>query len=178
MPPILAVLKEVTMAELVVVAFDTESAAQNLMKEIAQLQKEYIVELQDAAVITRSADGKYKVEQANDIVGAGLLGGAFWGMLVGMLFLMPFVGAAIGAASGALSGKLADVGIDKRFIEALNDKLEPGKSAALLIVAKATPDRVLDAIKGYGGTIVQSSLSADAQAKLQEALSVKPVATA
>jgi uncharacterized membrane protein len=165
------------MAELVVIAFDTEDAAEKLMAEVGQLQKQYIVTLQDAAVISRSADGKYNVKQATDLVGAGLLGGTFWGMLIGMLFFMPFIGAAIGAASGALSGKLADIGIDKKFIETLNDKLEPGKSAAVLIVDKATPDRVLEAVKGYGGTIVQSSLSEQDQAKLQAALNVAPAAT-
>jgi uncharacterized membrane protein len=158
-------------AELVIIAFDDESAAEKLMGEVALLEKQFIVQLQDAAVITRNLDGHYKVTQATDIVGAGALGGAFWGLLVGMLFLMPFVGAAIGAASGALTGKLADIGIDKRFIDALGDKLPPGKSAAVLIVEKATPDKVLDAVKGFGGTILQSSLTAEAQARLQAALS-------
>jgi uncharacterized membrane protein len=163
-------------AELVIVAFDDESAAERLMAEIALLEKQFIVQLQDAAVITRGADGRYRVKQATDIVGVGALGGAFWGLLVGMLFLMPFIGAAIGAASGALSGKLADMGIDQRFIETLGDKLPPGKSAAVLIVDKATPDKVLEAVKGYGGTILQSSLTADAQARLQAALSSTPAA--
>jgi uncharacterized membrane protein len=162
---------------LVVIAFDTESATANFIAETGRLQKQFILKLQDAAVITRSTDGKYKVRQATDLVGAGVLGGAFWGMLVGMLFFMPFVGAAIGAASGALSGKLADIGIDKQFIEALEEKLAPGKFAVVLIVEKATPDRFLEAVKGYGGTVVQSSLSAEAQEKLQEALSAKPAAT-
>jgi uncharacterized membrane protein len=161
-------------AELVVIAFDDSSAADNLMAEISTLEKQYIVQLQDAAVITRAADGRYHVKQAVDIVGAGALGGAFWGLLVGFLFLMPFVGAAIGAASGALSGAFADMGIDQRFIEMLSGKLPPGKSAVVLIVEKATPDKVLEAIAGYGGTIVQSSLTADAQAKLQVALNRPP----
>jgi uncharacterized membrane protein len=161
-------------AELVIIAFDDEGAAEKLMAEISALERQYVVQLQDAAVITRSVDGQYKVKQAVDVVGAGALGGAFWGLLVGFLFLMPFVGAAIGAASGALSGKFADIGIDQRFIEILNDKLPPGKSAAVLIVQKATPDKVLEAIKGYGGTILQSSLTAEAQAKLQEALNSAP----
>lgn len=158
------------MAELVIIAFDDENAAEKLMAEIALLEKQFIVQLQDAAVITRNLDGQYNVTQATDIVGAGALGGAFWGLLVGMLFLMPFVGAAIGAASGALSGKLADIGIDKRFIDTLGDRLPPGKSAAVLIVEKATPDKVLEAVQGFGGTILQSSLTAEAQARLQAAL--------
>ncbi|MGD0474779.1 MAG: DUF1269 domain-containing protein [Candidatus Velthaea sp.] len=162
------------MAELVIIAFDNESAAEKLMAEVATLESQYVVQLQDAAVITRSTDGRYNVKPAVNVVGAGLLGGTFWGLLVGFLFLMPFVGAAIGAAGGALSGKLAELGIDQRFIEILADKLPPGKSAAVLIVEKATPDKVLDAIRGYGGTIVQSSLTAEAQARLQAALSSAP----
>lgn len=166
------------MAELVIIAFDDESAAEKLMAEISTLERQYIVQLQDAAVITRSADGRYNVKAAVDVVGAGALGGTFWGLLVGMLFFMPFVGAAIGAASGALSGKLADIGIDQRFIEILSDKLPPGKSAAVLIVEKATPDKVLEAVRGFGGTIVQSSLTAEAQARLQAALNSAPPAAA
>jgi uncharacterized membrane protein len=160
------------------IAFDDENAAEKLMAEIATLERQYIVQLQDAAVIARSADGRYQVKQAVDVVGAGALGGAFWGLLVGILFFMPFAGAAIGAASGALSGKLADIGIDQRFIEVLSDKLPPGKSAAVLIVEKVTPDKVLEAVRGFGGTIVQSSLTAEAQARLQAALNSAPASAA
>lgn len=166
------------MAELVVVSFDTPDATEKFVAEINALQKQYVVKLQDAAFVSRSADGKYQVKEATDLVGNGLLGGAFWGLLVGTLFLMPFVGAAIGAATGGITGKLADIGIDKHFIDALDGKLAPGKSAVVLIIEKATPDRVLEAVKGLGGTVIQSSLSAEDQAKLQEALGAAPAAPA
>jgi uncharacterized membrane protein len=64
--------------------------------ELGQLQKERLVTLDDAAVVVRRQDGKVKVNQATSLVGAGSLGGAFWGMLIGLLFFMPWLGLAVG----------------------------------------------------------------------------------
>ena len=72
------------------------------------------------AVLLREAyreDGKVKVKQSNNLVGAGALGGAFWGMLIGLFFFMPWMGLAIGASSGAIAGKFSDYGIDDSFIK-------------------------------------------------------------
>jgi uncharacterized membrane protein len=48
--------------------------------------------------------------------------------------------------------------------------LKPGTSALFMIVEKVTPDRAVAALSPYGGTVLKSSLSEEAQAKLQEAL--------
>ena len=90
------------MSELVVVAFDNATEADALMDKLAKLEKQHLVSLDDAAVVVRKADGKVKVKQAQSLVGAGAVGGAFWGMLIGLLFLAPWLGMAIGALSGAL----------------------------------------------------------------------------
>lgn len=75
-----------------VVAFDNETGAARMRDELGQLQKERLVTLDDAAVVVRRQDGKVKVNQATSLVGAGSLGGAFWGMLIGLLFFMPWLG--------------------------------------------------------------------------------------
>jgi len=77
------------MSELFVLAVDNEPEAQQLVGILSRLQKENLITLEDAAVVTRKPDGKVKVKQANSLVGAGALGGAFWGMLIGLLFFAP-----------------------------------------------------------------------------------------
>ena len=157
------------MSELVVVAFDNAIEADALMDKLGKLEKEHLVSLDDAAVVVRKADGKVKVKQAHSLVGSGAMGGAFWGMLIGLLFLAPWLGLAIGAVSGALAGKMTDIGIDDNFIKEVGATIKPGHSAAFLLVRESTPDKVLDELKGFNGTVLKTSLSKENEAKLKVA---------
>ena len=77
----------------------------------------------------------------------------------------------MGAAAGAVSGALTDVGIDDKFMKDLAATMQPGSSALFVLARKSTPDKVLEEIRGTGGTILQTSLSHDDEAKLQAAVS-------
>ncbi|MGE3600961.1 MAG: DUF1269 domain-containing protein, partial [Dehalococcoidia bacterium] len=105
------------MSTLAVVKFENETGADAMREELGRLQQQELIKLEDAAVVVRRPDGKVKVKQATSLVGAGALGGAFWGMLIGLLFFMPWLGMAVGAASGALGGKMQDIGVDDNFIK-------------------------------------------------------------
>jgi uncharacterized membrane protein len=157
------------MSELIVFAFDNEQGAIDMRDALVGLQKQYLITLDDAAVVVRKQDGKVKVKQAVSLVGAGAMGGAFWGMLIGLLFLAPWLGMAIGAAAGALGGKLTDVGVDDNFIKEVGATIEPGHSALFLLVRDATPDKVLDEVKKFNPTVLRTSLSAEDEAKLKAA---------
>ena len=93
-----------------------------------------------------------------------------WGALIGLLFLAPVAGMAIGAASGALTGKLSDYGISDQFAKDLGARLGPGSSAVFVLVRKVTADKVVPEVSKFGGTVMQTSLSAEAEARLQVAL--------
>ena len=98
------------------------------------------------------------------------MGGSFWGLLIGFLFLNPLAGAAVGAGAGALSGKLADIGINDKFMKDLGETFTPGTSALFVLVRKATPDKVLDGLKGFKGKIIQTSLTKDKEEDLRKVL--------
>jgi uncharacterized membrane protein len=166
------------MADLVVIKFDNETGAGQLVTDMTELQKQYIIKLADAATVVRKPDGKVDVKQAVNLVGNGALGGAFWGMLVGFLFLAPWLGAAIGAGTGALMGKFSDYGIDDNFIKEVGSQIQPGNSAAFFLVASSTPDKLLEHLRGrQGATVLQTSLSEESEAKLREALASQPQPT-
>jgi uncharacterized membrane protein len=78
------------MANLIVFTFDNETEAERMRDTLVDMQKQQIITLQDAAVVIRRQDGKVKVKQAQSLVGAGALGGSFWGLLIGMLFWAPW----------------------------------------------------------------------------------------
>jgi uncharacterized membrane protein len=163
------VTKGSTTSTLAVVKFTDETGADAMREELGRLQKEELIKLDDAAVVVRRADGKVKVKQATSLVGAGALGGAFWGMLIGLLFFAPWLGLAVGAASGALAGKMSDVGVDDNFIKQVGAAIQPGQSALFVLVREATTDKVIEALKPYGGEIIHTNLSSEDEAKLKEA---------
>lgn len=158
------------MANLIVVAYDNEFQAEEVRLKLLKLQKDYLLDLEDAVVAVKSKDGKVKLHQINNLTAYGAVSGSFWGLLVGMIFMMPLVGLAVGAASGALGGALSDVGIDDNFMKELAASLQPGTSELFVLVRKATPDKVLAELQGIGGKIIQTSFTHEDEAKLQAAL--------
>ena len=159
------------MSTLVVIGYDDEFKAEEVRLKLRKLQKDYLIDLEDAVVAVKNDKGKVKLHQAVNLTAAGAIGGGFWGSLIGLIFLNPLLGAAVGATAGAVSGALTDVGINDKFMKELADAMNPGSSALFVLVRKATPDKVLEEVEGTGGKILKTSLSHDDEAKLQAALS-------
>jgi uncharacterized membrane protein len=76
----------------------------------------------------------------------------------------------LGAASGAIGGALTDVGIDNKFMKDTAAAIQPGTAALFVLVRKVTADKVLEGLKGEGGTILKTSLDHTKEAALQAAL--------
>ena len=163
------------MRSLVVLAFDAEDTAGEVRDELFEMQKQELITLEDAAVVVRREDGKVKVKQAQSLVGAGALGGAFWGMLIGLIFLAPVLGMAVGAVTGALGGKYTDIGIDDDFIKEVSDTVEPGTSALFLMVSQVQRDRVIENLKEYNPELIQTNLSAEDEENLRDAFAADEV---
>lgn len=157
------------MATLTVWAFDDVSGADNAVETLKGLQKQQLINVQDAAVVSwQVGKKKPKTRQLNNLAGTGALGGAFWGMLFGLLFFIPLLGAAIGAAAGAIAGSMADVGIDDKFINSVKQQVTPGSSALFVLTSDTVRDRVEEAFKDTQPKLIASNLSADQEAKLRE----------
>ena len=159
------------MSTLVVIGYDDLYQAEEVRLKLWKLQKDYLIDLEDAVVATKDKEGKVKLHQAVNLTAAGAVSGGFWGSLIGLIFLNPLLGLAMGATAGAVSGALTDVGINDKFMKDLADTMHPGSSVLFVLARKSTPDKVLEEIKGTGGKILQTSLSHDDEAKLQAALS-------
>jgi uncharacterized membrane protein len=166
------------MSTFVAIEYDDPHKANEVRLALAKLQREYLIDLEDAVVAVKDEAGKIKLHQAVNLTAAGAVSGGFWGTLIGLLFLNPLLGAAVGASAGAVSGALSDVGIDDEFMKNLADGLQPNTSVLFVLVRKATPDKVVDEIKQYGGTVLRTSLTHEDESKLQAALDeVKKAAT-
>lgn len=162
------------MADLIAIGYPDETTAAAAADEARRLADDLIIQPDAIATIVRDREGKYHVNTSHHAVGGGASWGMFWGLLFGLLFFVPVFGMAIGAGLGALFGKIEKSGIDKQFQQQVRDMLAPGTSALFLVVEKVTPDKAVDAMSKYGGTVLKSSLSKDAQDELQEALHGEP----
>lgn len=158
------------MADLVIIAYPDRKTAEAARKRLFELQKEYLIELGDAVVAEREADGSVQLHQVVNTTAAGAAGGALWGTLIGLLFLNPLLGAAVGAGAGALSGYLTDIGIDDKFLKQAAQALTPGQAALCVLVRKVTADKVLPAMAHFGGTVLSTNLTEQQEARLRTAL--------
>lgn len=158
------------MSTLTVWKFNTAEGAENALKKLEGLQKQQLIQVLDAAIVSWPQGRKNpKTFQAMNTVGAGALGGAFWGMLFGLLFFAPLLGAMVGAAAGAVSGKFTDYGIDDSFIKDLQNKVTEGTSALFLLTGQVTLDKVEAAFTAEEkGELIQSNLTGEQEAKLRE----------
>ena len=167
------------MSELVVVGFDNPEEADRVLVKLNSLQKEYLVDLEDAVVVVRDASGKVHLKQSVNLtaigVTSGLLSGGICGGLVGLLFLNPLagfaIGGAIGAGAGALSGSLSDYGIDDNFIKSLGETIPNNSSALFVLIRKVQPEKVMAELHGLQGRVIKTSLSPEQEEKLRQALS-------
>ena len=158
------------MADLVVIAFPTEAKAEEVRQKLLVMQKEYLIELGDAVIAVKEANGRIKLNQLLHTTTAGAISGTFWGALIGLIFLMPLVGATVGAASGAIGGALTDVGINDNWMKEVAAAIQPETAALFLLIRKVTADKVLEGLRGEGGTVMRTSLDHTKEAALQAAL--------
>lgn len=160
------------MSDLAVIVFNDETTAFEMRTALAKMQKEYLIELEDAVVVTKDAQNKVKLHQAVNLTAAGAAGGGFWGALIGLIFLNPLLGAAVGAGAGALSGKFSDIGVNDQMMKELAASFTPGSSALFVLVRKATTDKVLEGLKAFAGKgkVLKTSLKKDSEEALRKAL--------
>lgn len=165
------------MAQLLVSGVDGPQTAEKVFDLAGELDRQELLELADVAWVER-ADGEVRSHQSGNLMAAGAshgtASGMVWGTRRGLLLLDPLIGTAIGAgtgaAGGALSGHLSDGGIDDDVIRQVGQSLQPGRAAVFFLARNTTVDRVVEAIRPYHPTVIQTNLSRDSQRELSEAL--------
>jgi uncharacterized membrane protein len=162
-----------SMNDLLVIAFSSEQKAEDVRQKLFQMQKEYLIELGDAVVAVKDPEGHIKLNQLFNTTAIGGVSGMFWGALIGLIFMMPLAGAALGAASGAVSGALTDFGIDDKFMKDVAEAVPPGGAALFVLVRKMTTDKVLEGLRGVGGTVLRTSFEKSKDDAIRAALAAQ-----
>jgi uncharacterized membrane protein len=158
------------MATVTVLKFPTPDGANNALSRVQDLQKQHMIKLHDAAIVSWPAGTKHpKTKQLVNLVGIGAMSGMFWGLLLGLIFATPLFGMAVGAAFGALGWAFRDYGIDDDFIKRIRNQVTEGTSALFLMTSEAVMDRVVEGMKDVKFEIIATNLSREQEVKLREA---------
>ena len=151
-------------SSLVVLKFGTPEGAEQGLALAIKLQKEHLLELQDAATVTWPKGKKKPKTRHGEGACGGAWDGAFWGMLFGWIFFVPFL------AFGALGAQFADYGIGNDFLDKVRTKVTEGSSALFLLIGQVTTDRVIEAFKEAPKfEVIASNLSKEQEEKLTAA---------
>ncbi len=161
------------MADLIVIAFDSEADAEAAYNTVQQLQDDMVVQLAGLALVKVNSEGKTSVEYPGGIanIGFGALGGALFGTLIGILFFVPVGGLVVGGLVGALFAGLDKAGMDSEFRGRVQSAVSAGKSAIVVYATKLTADKFAAALAPFHGTVMQTSLSEEDERELAHDLS-------
>ena len=148
------------MADLIAVVFPTEEKAEEVRQKILDLQKDYLIDIGDAAIATKTDDGKVKLNQLLNTTAAGAAGGSFWGLLVGRPLPEPAARRRRRRGGGALAGRADRRGRERQVHEGARRRRPQARRGGALRAgaSKVTGDKVLAELKGVGGRVLQTSL--------------------
>jgi uncharacterized membrane protein len=158
--------------EMMVVAFEDEDKADEVLSTLKQLDLEATVDLRSAAVVKRDAEGKVRIKETKDFdAKQGAIGGAVAGSLLGLLGGSLLKGAILGAAGGALAGKGIDMGLNDEYLSEIGESLGSGSSAIVALVTFERVERAMEELDKFeGGTILRHTLSDEVYQQLSNAV--------
>ena len=160
------------MSNLVAVAYPDEATAREVGQTLMKLDKEHSIELEDSRSPSGRTTARSSCARPSSPWPAARRA-ARCGVANGLDLFMPLLGAAIGGATAP--PPRGDRRRDDNFMKDLGGAAARWRRG-VRPCASSTPDKVLPAHSQYGGDVIDSSLSHDAEEALQEAL--RPQATA
>jgi uncharacterized membrane protein len=183
--------KQIAMAELIVVGFKKDMYRASETLNIQNMNSWTAVDLSDAVAVYRDYKGKLRVDQSYQMTtGKGAPWGGLAGGLIGAILAAPFTtgvsaasaagalaagsisGVALGASFGAIDvdSRQKDDGISEEFVQRAGSMVQPGDSAIFALVRTLDPNLVADAFRGYGGTVLRTTLNTTQRARVEATL--------
>jgi uncharacterized membrane protein len=158
------------MSDIIVIAFRHPDAAQQVAAQFLTLRDTHALNLDDARIVVKDGAGQLHVK---DVAGHPVATGALVGGLIGMLlfFMSPVLGVLVGAAAGSVVGLVLNSDmVDRQFVDDVAQALKPDSSAVFLQVSAADQAAVVNALRPYRGTLIQTTVSPELEAELKRAL--------
>jgi uncharacterized membrane protein len=157
-------------SEIVVLGFQDQLGAEEMLDTLGKMQEEGLIELEDAVVASRGGGTNVEIKQTTSETGKFALRGTGIGFLAGLLLGGPILGLAGGAAIGAITGAMKDQGIDDKFIREVSEWVKPDTSALFLLVKEAKAEQVHKQLKPFKAQVLTTTLPEEAEQRLKRTL--------
>jgi uncharacterized membrane protein len=157
-----------------VMAFTSETAADDALKAMKEAKKQKQLYFEDAAVIRQDSEGKVHYHETGDMhMGKGAGTGALVGGILGILGGP--AGVALGASAGAAIGAAAahgDAGFRDESLKTVGVALKPGTSAVTAITSHAFLRAVQKEVSAVDIQIFVNNLASAISRRLDEGKNV------
>ncbi len=157
-------------SKIIVLGFEGEYVAEGLLESIEEMQKEGLIELEDAVTAQRGAGDYVEIKKTSHRTGKAALEGGGIGLLAGLLLGGPIGGMAAGAVIGAITAKMKKYGLDDKFIQDITDGLIPDSSLLFLMVKKGDVEAFVQRLEGYDVALLMTSLSPELEKRIESEL--------
>jgi len=185
------------MHDLIVVRFPDRSAASRALEECLQLAYDGHIDLFDAVAAHRTDDGRLRIDGSvqpmpREQATLGAVLGGFLGAILAGAFAAGVAGFAPAVAAATIGGLGAGAagaeigahdaekaknlhGLPEEFIRDVAGVIQPGDSALFALFETRHVDKALEMFRGYGGTILRTTLAPERAERLQHALDTPDV---
>jgi uncharacterized membrane protein len=157
------------MSLLVLGAFHGSDSAAGVLREL-RASRPAVGALASAATVSVDDAGSYSVQTTGRPGSGRGFPGMLWEALFGLVFLVHVPGSSYGPGAGALFGVLVEAGVDEGFLGWARSALGPGTSGLGLVLGDGNEAGVLTALLSRGGLVIGTSISAEADARLEREL--------
>jgi uncharacterized membrane protein len=187
------------MSELIMIAYKDQYRATEVLNELQRREWDWIDDLDHAVVVRHNEQDRYRVHLSVDPTTQEEEPWArLWGSLISLVLadavshrmiravrdvssgsgIEGGTGAGAGAGFESVSAEegldatwwFEDVRITREFIRDAAANIQPGDSALFMLLKTQNPYTALKRLRNYGGTLLRTSLSAEQDARLGEAL--------
>jgi uncharacterized membrane protein len=177
----------VGMSELIVIAYKDQYRASEVLNELQRREWEWVGDLDHAVVVRHDEKDRYRVVLSVDPTTKEEEPWArLWGSLIslvladsisqGMVRAVREVSSSSGEESDSRKERLdatwwvENICIAREFIRDAGAMIQPGDSALFMLLKPQNPYAALKNLRNYGGTLLRTTLSAEQDARLTEAL--------
>ena len=181
------------MSGLTVVGFQGTHRASEVLNQLLDLNASWTIDLNlhDAVATYRSKDGRLRVDESIQATSTdGAVSGGLIGAMIGGLLAAPFTAGASAAVAAAAVGTGAltlgatgavigyedaaemkeRYGISEDFVRQVSGMVQPGQCALFILGDARHPEEIAKQFRGYGGTILHTTLSPDKAVRVQQTI--------
>lgn len=147
------------MSHLLIVGFTDKYTADRVMLDLLELEKDFLIDLEDAVVFIKNASGKTRMKPYYALVSNETLGWDFGDKL-------------INAVVESDAEQLKAIGLDDAFLNDFEIMLVPNTSALAILCRKTEPAQLAQKFLPHQGKVLKSTLSKQVEAVIQTVLSI------